>query len=122
MRKSVVPGLGMVECKNDTEEVWEIINHIKQYLSMPENDIAPRTIPGSRDTERIEVLQLYRDHNSGIIIMNIFSKHEEYFLSLCDILDSTLTEPMGLSIRLMEETTPYRHIRIEYKHTRKNGK
>lgn len=121
MRTNVVPGLGRVECKNDTEEVWEIISHVQRYMNRPENDIAPRTIPGSREFERIEVLQLYRSDCDGIVILNIFSQHEDYFVCLCDVLEGALTEPLGLSLQIMKETTPHNHIRIEYKHTRKNG-
>lgn len=121
MRTNVVPGLGRVECKNDTEEVWEIISHVQRYMIRPKNEIAPRTIPGSREFERIEVLQLYRSDCDGIVILNIFSQHEDYFVCLCDVLEGALTEPLGLSLQIMKETTPHNHIRIEYKHTRKNG-
>lgn len=121
MRSNVVPGLGMVECKNDTKELWEIISHIQRYMTGPENNIAPRTIPGSREFERIEALQLYRSNTDGVIIFNIFSQHEAYFVSLCDILEGALTEPMGLSLSIMKETKPCNHIRIKYRHTRKNG-
>lgn len=122
MRTNTVPGIGRVECKNDTEEVWEIISHIRQYMTNPDNNIAPRTIPGSRKFERIEVLQLYRSEFDGVVILNIFSQYEDYFVSLCDVLEGALTHPLGLSLQIMKETTPHHHIRIKYKHTRKNGK
>lgn len=110
-----------IEKKNNTKEVWEVINHIEKYLFPPmQNGIYPKTKPAKRSGHRIEVNQLTNwSDGTGYINILIYPSDWDILERVVKIIDQAVTEKLFLKLIIDRDNSDVPgHLRIKYEHTR----
>jgi len=108
-----------IEHKEHIFEIWEVVLHLTKYLNPPlKNGIYPRTLPGKKEGERIEINSLYRGEEGGVINVLIFPLDKELYNKVTAILDDAITDNIFLHLSInTDQSEGYDHIRLDYEYT-----
>ncbi|WP_223815435.1 hypothetical protein [Sphingobacterium litopenaei] len=111
----------LIERKNNSSEVWEIINHLQKHLIPPmKNGIYPKTKPGKREGHRIELTHLGNwDDGTGLINILLFPADWELLYKVEMIIDEALTDELHLKLTIDRKSSEVPgHIRVKYEYTK----